>query len=88
MFSVLAGNKKDEYLLSGSYWDMGRYVQIRLVLRNYKGEGRTINTRVHKASILPGLELTFDNRGDGDNHGYGPKDWINILRVQSGFQGW
>ena len=34
--SVLAGNKKDEYLLSGSYWDMGRYVQIRLVLRNYK----------------------------------------------------
>ena len=72
--SVLAGNKKDEYLLSGSYWDMGRYVQIRLVLRNYKGEGRTINTRVHKTSIPPGLELTpkFDNRGDGDNHGYGP----------------
>ena len=72
--SVLAGNKKDEYLLSGTYWDMGRYVQIRLVLRNYNGEGRTINTRVHKTSIPPGLKLMpkFDNRWDGDNHGYGP----------------
>ena len=72
--SVLAGNKEDEYLLSGSYWDMGRYVQIRLVLRNYKGEGRTINTRVHKTSIPSGLELMpkYDNKGHGDNHGYGP----------------
>ena len=72
--SVLAGNKEDEYLLSGSYWNMGRYVQIRLVLRNYKEKDGLLIHGVHKTSIPPGLELTpkYDNKGHGDNHGYGP----------------
>ena len=72
--AMLAGNDDGEYLLKGTYWNLGRYIQIRFVVRNNKGGGRTFNTRVHKASIPPGLDLVPPNKiaGGGGNHGYGP----------------
>lgn len=74
--AMLAGGADGDYLLSGTYWDLGRFVQLRFVLRNAKGDGRTFNRRVHKASIPPGLDLAPSEgavtAAAGGNLGYGP----------------
>ncbi len=84
---MLAGEKKGDYLLTGNYWDFGRHVQLRIAIRNNKGEGLAWNRHIHKASIPPGLELAPKNPRElpsqGDNHGYGP---INLeLTSNKGF---
>ena len=84
---MLAGEKKGDYLLTGNYWDFGRHVQLRIAIRNNKGEGLAWNRHIHKASIPPGLELVPKNPWElpsqGDNHGYGP---INLeLTSNKGF---
>lgn len=74
--SMLAGDQVGDYLLTGSYWDLGRHVQLRLAIRNGKGQGLAWNRRIHKTSIPPGLILVPETSGKsaaaGDNHGYGP----------------
>ena len=68
--NMLAGDQVGDYLLTGSYWDLGRHVRLRLAIRNGKGQGLAWNRRIRKTSIPPGLTLVPE--ASGDNHGYGP----------------
>lgn len=53
----LTGNVVGDYLLSGTYWDFGRLVALRLSVRNSEGVGFAWSHHILKSSIPKALRL-------------------------------
>jgi hypothetical protein len=53
--SLLAGSERGSYILNGEYWDFGKYIQVRVTLRNSKGAGSSWNGNINRKSVPPKL---------------------------------